>query len=862
MDQILQNAQRADSLSPLFNVLTVDPAIRQQAEADLNRIKTENPQQYMSCLSQELTNDHRNPSVRFLAGLNLKNAIDIKRGLDNAQMWMNLPESTRTEIKSAVFRNLASKVLDARKASAQVIAKIALIELPQGLWPDLIQHLVSTTSHHEEYLRGSVLKTLGFICEEIAPEILEPQSSAILSGICNGLKPEEVDANKVIACEALYNSLDFISTNMNETAHRKFLMDQIFNVMRTNNSTVQTKALMCINKIAGFYYEKLEDHMSQIFEVTSAAIKSTVDDVAKQGIEFWSTLAAVEEELHEEAQLAAEERRPPSEPCFEFTRRVLPYIVPLILQSLTRIEEYDEEEEMTVGLTAANCLEQLSSCVGDDIVDIVLPFLSANIVSADWRDKDAAVMAFGSIMNGPSSTKLEPLIDQGIPALINFINDPSVSVKDSAIWALGQICAHHPDAVKDKWMPNLMTGLYAGLADEPRVANNACSALYNLAESFVIHQDQPTHALSPYVFRAIQELLRTSARSDADMNNLRISAYDALNSVILYSAEDTLATISELVRPLIDRMKQTFSQTALTAEDKDTLFEVQSQLCGLFHALCTRLRGAIRPFADDIMSCFLEVLKFSHKTVFEEVLMAVGALANAIGEDFLRYMDAFGPHLMTGLSAIGSVSVLSLAIGAAGDVSRALDTKFVPYLDTFYRATVSILTNPSTDKVLRPMLLSTIGDYALVSGGAFEPYIQETMRLVQAAQQIKIEDVNDEDQRDFVNSLRCAIFDVYTGLLQGLKQERKAILLQNYVEEMFKYIIVTCNDRFKTDAAFASALNLIGDAGSVLGGTVHEYLKHPEIQKVLSFGRKSLDDDVREASKWARNVAKAVEQSR
>ncbi|KAL0252077.1 hypothetical protein GEMRC1_001289 [Eukaryota sp. GEM-RC1] len=374
--------------------------------------------------------------------------------------------------------------------------------------------------------------------------------------------------------------------------------------------------------------------------------------------------------------------------------------------------------------------------------------------------------------------------------------------------------------------------------------------------------DQPTHAVPPFISRAIQDLLRTSARSDVDNDNIRISAYEALNSVILDSAEDTLATITELVRPLIDGLKQTFSQTPLTTEDNETLVEIQSVLCGLLNDLCTRLQGAIRPFADDIMSCFLEVLKFSHMTLLDDVLMAVAALANAIGEDFLRYMDAFGPHLMTGLSAVTSVTVLSLAITAVGDVSRALDTKFSPYLDTFYRTTVSILTNPSTDKSLRPMLLSAIADYAIVSGGAFEPYIQETMRLVQAAQQIKIEDVNDEDQIDFVNSLRISIFDVYTGLLQGLTRERKAIVLQNYVEEMFKYIIVTCIDRFNTDAVFVSVLNLIGDAGSVLGGTVHEYLRHPEIQKVLSFGLESLDNDVREASTRARNVAKAVEQSR
>ncbi|KAL0207377.1 hypothetical protein P9112_012005 [Eukaryota sp. TZLM1-RC] len=845
---VLQNSQRSD-----------DASVQKQAEADLQRIKQENPGQYVCSLASELGKEDRPATTRSLAGLALKNAIDIRLNNDNAQIWLGLSPDARTEVKTIVFRTLASPTAEARWSSTQALAKIALIELPQTMWPELLPSLVSGLAQPQEYLRESVLKAIGYICEEIHPDVLAPESSAILNGICTGLSPSETSVSvKIAACDALYNSLEFITTNMDQAEHRKYLMDQVMSAAQHQDTKVQTKSLMCLNKIAGFYYEKLNEHMEKLFELTCNAIRSQSDEVAKQGIEFWSTIAAVEEEFHEEAREAAEQNRPPEVASAEYTRRVLPWIVPLILQALTRVEEYEEEEEWTVALSAATCLEHLSNCVTDDIVEHVIPFLSQNINSQEWQYRDASVMAFGSIMDGPSGSKLEPVISQGIPALFKLLKDDSISVKDSAVWALGQICLFHSDSVKDKWLPTLMDAIYYSLSQEARVANNACWALYNLAESFEGLRDQPSHALSPYIVRSIRELLQCSSRPDADVSNLRISAYETLNNIILFSAEDSLPTISELVNPLIERMKATFGQAGLTSADREEIFDLQSHLCGLFHAICTRLRGSVRPYADSLMMCFLEVLKYPHKTVFEEVLMAVGALATAIGAEFARYMDAFGPHLMNGLSTGGPVRVLTLAIGAAGDVCRALDRAFVPYLPTFYAATVALLRDANTDPFTRPMLLSILGDYALVCGGAFEQYIPETIELLNAAKQINISNPEDEDQILWVNSLRQAVFDVYTGLLQGLKPEKKGLLLQPYIDNMFVYIVNVANDKYRNDDVLAAAINLIGDVGSVLGATVSTYLQNKAIDDLVKKGRSSHDADVEEAAKWARSVISKI----
>ena len=56
----------------------------------------------------------------------------------------------------------------ARHTAAQVVAAIALIEIPEGQWPELIAGLVANvTTSDSDPAKQSSLETLGFICEEI-----------------------------------------------------------------------------------------------------------------------------------------------------------------------------------------------------------------------------------------------------------------------------------------------------------------------------------------------------------------------------------------------------------------------------------------------------------------------------------------------------------------------------------------------------------------------------------------------------------------------------------------------------------------------------------------------------------------------
>ena len=59
----------------------------------------------------------------------------------------------------------------------------------------------------------------------------------------------------------------------------------------------------------------------------------------------------------------------------------------------------------------------------------------------DWRLREAATFAFGSILDGPPPDKLAALVAVGLPFLLNALKDPHTAVRHTTAWTIGAACA-------------------------------------------------------------------------------------------------------------------------------------------------------------------------------------------------------------------------------------------------------------------------------------------------------------------------------------------------------------------------------------------------------------------------------------
>jgi importin subunit beta-1 len=138
-------------------------------------------------------------------------------------------------------------------------------------------------------------------------------------------------------------------------------------------------------------------------------------------------------------------------------------------------EETDDDDDWNPCKAAGVCLMLLSNCAEDAIIQHVFPFVSANINHADWKHREAAVMAFGSMLEGPDVASIKPIAEQAVPFLLELLRDSNIAVRDTTAWTLGRIFEFVSQAVMtDELLRAVGNTLVNGLNDAPRVATNIC----------------------------------------------------------------------------------------------------------------------------------------------------------------------------------------------------------------------------------------------------------------------------------------------------------------------------------------------------------------------------------------------------
>ena len=98
--------------------------------------------------------------------------------------------------------------------------------------------------------------------------------------------------------------------------------------MKSHNQRSCGYSLSCLSF---FYFSPI--HTPQI---TLAAMKSEVNEIALQGIEFWSTVCDEETDLAIEAAEAEEQGRPPEQVSRFYVKGALTFLIDVLLQTLTK----------------------------------------------------------------------------------------------------------------------------------------------------------------------------------------------------------------------------------------------------------------------------------------------------------------------------------------------------------------------------------------------------------------------------------------------------------------------------------------------------------------------------------------------
>lgn len=607
-------------------------------------------------------------------------------------------------------------------------------------------------------------------------------------------------------------------------------------------------------------------------QLTVLGMRDAEQRVALQAIEFWSTVCEEEIDLVLEAQEAAEYGEEPERQCYHFARIAVTEIMPVLMELVKQQDEDADEDEWDVSKAAGVCIGLLAQCVADDIVPLAIPFIEGNIRNSDWRSRDAAVLCFGQILDGPDIRTLTPLVEQALPTIIEMMTDESAAVKDSVAWTLGRITDLLIDVISpDVHLPAFVRAAVTGLRDRPHIAMLSGWILLNLTDQLGGSADlQPdgspaqTSPISPYMPEIVQNLLAATDRPNNE-HNARTSAYEALSTAMSGCAGDCLPQASATIVTMLERQEQlnTMISQLVGIDDRNNWSELQTNICSVMQSVVRRLGKDVAPMSDRIMTSLLTTIQNCGRQseALEDAFMAVGSMIIALESDFEKYLGAFSPFLSEGLRRHEETQLCKTSVGLVGDICRALGGNANTYAGEFMNVLFANLQSQTLSRDVKPTILSSFGDIALGIGAAFEPYLPTTMAVLQQASvSVGTQAATDYEMIDFIGTLREGIAEAYVGIVGGLRGDNQIVLLKPFVETIFTFLqsISTDASAERSEPLLRSAVGLLGDlCNAFSGGELKPMLSASWIPELVKEARnRSFGQETRRTAAWAREQVK------
>lgn len=824
------------------------------------------------------------------AGLALKNSFSAReyaRLREVQGRWLNQVDTpTKQGIKQLALSTLKSNDARAGQSAAQFISSIAAIELPREQWPELMPTLVANVGDGADHQKQASLTAIGFICETEDVDLrdsLSQHSNAILTAVVQGARKEETNPDvRNAAITALGDSLEFVRTNFENEGERNYIMQVICEATQADDNRIQQGAYGCLNRIMGLYYDKMRFYMEKaLFGLTIQGMKNDEEDVAKLAVEFWCTVCEEEISIEDDnsqvilkpirqivREQPANKIQAQSEGStelreyFNFARIATPEVVPVLLELLSKQDEDAADDEYNISRAAYQCLQLWAQTVGGTIVPPVLQFVEKNLRAEDWHYRDAAVSAFGAIMEGPDEKVLDPLVKQALPVLIGMMDDGHIQVRDSAAYALGRICETCSDSLEPTvHLEPLIRSLFQGLSSHPKMASSCCWALMNLADRFAGEPGCQENPISPHFQASIGHLLQVTERPDTE-SQLRTAAYEVINAFVTNAANDSLPIVAQMSEVVLQRLEATISMQSqvVSVDDRLTLEEIQTSLTSVVMAIIQRLETEVKPQSDRIMQLMLQLLGSvgPKSSVPDTIFACVGALAGAVEDDFGKYMEPFAPFLYAALANQEEPAICAMAIGLVSDITRALNEKVQPYCDTLMNHLLNDLRSSTLGNQFKPAILQCFGDIAQAIGAAFETYLSVVAQVLQQAATINVPD-NSFEMLDYVVSLREGIMDAWSGSLIAMKSGGRSELLAPYVPSIFELLNIVYQDPNRSEALLRTCMGVIGDVSEAFpSGEFSQYFRVDWLTAMARDVRSNKDFSQRtqDTARWAREQIK------
>lgn len=699
---------------------------------------------YLAYIFQRLPNDE---PTNASAGLTLKNFI--------RKSYQLYPPNIRDYLKVIAIQCLANTIPTVRLITGTIIAQMCV---SGGLsqWPEAVPRLVGAVHNAgalcqevtalnggsvatADEVQEAALNSLQKVCEDCIDEL--DQNADLLSSLIGMWLPFFQHPSPRIRTIALVTTNSLILGKSSAIAtHLDNYIAALFSLGQDGNSSVRQNVCKAIVQLMDVCIERIIPQMGAIIEFMLGCTKQEDEDIALEACEFWLTLAE-------------------QESCRGLLSQALPNVLPVLLSRMqyldfdlqafnteddahiqdlqsdikprtahakTHAQDDDEDdddddddddndmigEQWNLRKCSAAALDIISTVYGDNILQFVLPAVSAMLQSANWKELEAGILALGAIAEG-CMTGVSAHLPQLAPFMINCLSHSQALVRSITCWALSRYAQW---LVQNGSLPSLLSALLPLMLDNnKRVQQAACSA-------FATFEEEAQDKLVPFLPNIIGTLCNAMTK------------YQHKNLLILY---DAIGAFADAVGHNLNHPNFVNSLMPLLIEKLQSLNDLDSDFYPLLECLsqvATALGPAFMPFAPLIFGRCITLIhsglfqaQHVHNPDFDFVVVSldlISSIAESLGPavESLVSKSNILELLYQCMSIQASSDVRQSSFALLGDLAKTCFVHVQPYIDRFLGLLLNNLDTQYTPVCNNAMW--SLGEIALQLGAGMQASVK------------------------------------------------------------------------------------------------------------------------------------------
>ncbi|KAJ3225232.1 hypothetical protein HK099_007150 [Clydaea vesicula] len=777
-----------DGLQQLIQVLlcfkSLDNQVQRSAVDKLNAFNSEVPD-YFCYLAYIFANmPDTDPYLRSLAGTQLKNSLQPNFALIAPQVI--------AYVKECVVKS----IMDAEDSIKNISATLVTTIYTQDKWPEVIPHLINFFEHPDVKIRETCFSAINLICEDSTQSV---GSSELVTPLVQKLIQNMANPSVKIRRLSLNSCNQFILVKSPGFSN---LMPQFVQALyqRTQDPDPEVRKYVCQSfvMIAEVNIDILMPEIENLINFILHVCGDADEDVAREACEFW--LVAAEHSIdrfelepllprllpvllkgmvysendmtlltgnsndedvidrdqdfkprHHRSQLHAsgkpEQAPPKEEPRGDFDE-----------DDDDDYDDDDEVEEWNLRKCSAAALDVISTITENEMLPHLLPLLTEQLNSTDWKNREAGILALGAIADGCNGMNAH--LPGVLPVLVKTLKDPVPLVRSITCWTIGRYSRWTvtiPENVnKNEFLQQYFAPVLSGVNGNKKVQEAACRRSWN--RTYTIYRTYTSNSflclskIPSTLADAVKGSLNEKRYIDLIMPPL-LQKYELLREdpQHIFSLMECLSSMAEALGPgfspfvipiwgyCLQLISHTLHMWQLHSQNPDDYQDVDKDYIiislDLMSSICNGMGNQAEAFVSRNFPPsppLIPLLFACLKDVSAEVRQSAYALLGDLALSAFNYVKPSMPQIMPLLiqqidpnveSALSSAC--NNAAWAGGEIALHMKEEMTPYVGPLLERLVPLLKNEKvTLKALNENAAITIGRLGYILPDMVAPHLE------------------------------------------------------------------------------------------------------------------------------------------